>query len=179
MKKFFMVFIIFLLFGYSDNLISHSESTEIKWTEDELRFLDEHKVVKIGIDPKFVPFEFIEKDGSHKGISAEYLKIISEKTGITFEQVKNLTWPEAYDKALNGEIDVLPCIAKTEEREEHFLFSYPYYVFKGVIVINSNNTSIKDINDLENIAVAVQRNSLHHSYLLNYENINLNLYDSV
>lgn len=179
MKKFFMVFIVFILFGYSNNLTSHSESTEIKWTEDELRFLDEHKIVKIGIDPKFVPFEFVEKDGSHKGISAEYLEIISKKTGITFELMQNLTWPEAYDKALNGEIDVLPGISKTEERKKYFLFSDPYYFFKRVIVINSSNKSIKDISDLENMTVSVQRNSSHHSYLLDFENINLSLYDSV
>ena len=92
---------------------------------------------------------------------------------------KGLTWPEAYDMALAGEIDVLPGIGKTNEREEYFLFSEPYYYYKRVIVTRDTETDISGIEDLEGFAVAVQRNSSHHSYLLSYPPINLSLYDSV
>jgi ABC-type amino acid transport substrate-binding protein len=65
------------------------------------------------------------------------------------------------------------------EREECFLFSEPYYYYKRVIVTRETDRSISGIDDLEGFAVAVQRNSSHHSYLLEYPNINLSLYDSV
>ncbi len=151
----------------------------ISWTEDELAFMEEHPVIRLGVDPGFVPFEFIDEDGEYKGIAADYLALISEKTGLQFEVVKSLTWPEAYDMALAGEVDVLPAIGKTEEREEHFLFSEPYYYFKRVIVTRDTDADISGIDDLEGLAVAVQRNSSHHSYLLSYPDINLSLYDSV
>ena len=80
----------------------------ISWTEDELAFMDKHPVIRLGIDPEFVPFEFIDDDGEHKGIAADYLSLISEKTGLHFEVVKGLSWPEAYDMALAGDIDALP-----------------------------------------------------------------------
>ena len=81
--------------------------------------------------------------------------------------------------ALEGDVDVLPAIGKTEEREEHFLFSEPYYYYKRVIVTRDTDTEISGIDDLEGLAAAVQRNSSHHSYLLSYPNINLSLYDTV
>jgi len=148
-------------------------------TEAELAFLQKHPVIHIGVDPKFVPFEFIDENGNYKGITADYLALISERTGLHFEVVKGLTWPEAYDMALKGAIDALSAVGKTSEREEHFLLSEPYYYFKRVIVTRDADTSISSMEDLEGMTVAVQRNSSHHSYLLSYPKINLSLYDSV
>ncbi len=151
----------------------------ITWTEDEIAFINEHPVIRLGVDPAFVPFEFIDKDGKYKGIAADLLQLIGEKTGLRFEVVQGLTWPEAYDMALAGEVDALPAISRTDERELHFLFSEPYYYFKRVIVTRDTDTAISGIEDLEGLTVAVQRNSSHHSYLLYYPKINLSLYDSV
>ena len=154
-------------------------SNSIEWTEDELAFIKDHPVICLGVDPEFVPFEFIDKDGEYKGIAADYLALISEKTGLEFEVIKGLTWPEAYDLALAGEVDALPAIGKTVEREKHFLFSEPYYYYKRVIVTRDTEKIISGIDDLKGYTVAVQRNSSHHSYLLSYQDINLSLYDSV
>lgn len=151
----------------------------INWTEDELAFIKEHPVIRLGVDPGFVPYEFIDENGEYKGIAADYLELIIEKTGLQFEVVKGLTWPEAYDMALSGNIDALPAVGKTAEREEYFLFSEPYYHYKRVIVTRDSDTMISGIEDLQGTAVAVQRNSSHHSYLLSYPDINLSLYDSV
>ena len=151
----------------------------IGWTEDEIAFMEDHPVIRLGVDPGFVPFEFIDENGEYRGIAADYLALISEKTGLQFEIAKGLTWPEVYDMALEGDVDVLPAIGKTEEREEHFLFSEPYYYYKRVIVTRDTDTEISGIDDLEGLVAAVQRNSSHHSYLLSYPNINLSLYDTV
>jgi ABC-type amino acid transport substrate-binding protein len=69
-----------------------------------------HPVIRLGVDPEFVPFEFIDEDGQYKGIAADYLALISKKTGLQFEVVKGLTWPDAYDRALAGDIDAMPAI---------------------------------------------------------------------
>lgn len=151
----------------------------IGWTEEEIAFIEGHPVIRLGVDPGFVPFEFVDEHGQYKGITADYLRLISERTGLQFQIVKGLTWPEAYEMALAGEVDLLPAIGKTEEREEHFLFSEPYYYFQRVIVTRDTDTEISGIDDLEGLTVAVQRNSSHHSYLLSYPDINLSLYDSV
>lgn len=148
-------------------------------SEEEALFIRDNPVIRVGVDPLFVPFEFIDRDDVYKGISADYLALISERTGLNFEIIKGLSWPEAYDKALNGEIKLLPAISKTSDREQHFIFSSPYYYFKRVIVTRDTDTGISDIGDLVKSTVAVQRNSSHHSYLLSFSNINLSLYDSV
>lgn len=150
----------------------------IRWTDSEIAFMENHPVIRVGVDPGFVPFEFIDEDGEYKGIAADYLLLISERTGLQFDIVSGLEWPEVYNLALSGGIDVLPAAARTQDREKHFLFSNPYINFKRVIVTRESDSDISDIGDLAGLTVAVQRNSSHHSYLINYPNINLSLYDS-
>lgn len=43
----------------------------IVWTEDELAFMEEHPVIRLGVDPEFVPFEFIDENGEYRGIAAD------------------------------------------------------------------------------------------------------------
>ena len=151
----------------------------IAWSEDELVFMKEHPVIRLGVDPGFAPFEFFSADGQYSGIAADYLALISDITGLRFEPVRDLSWPRAYDLALGGEIDVLPAVGKTPEREQHFLLSKPYYHFKRVIVTRDTDTWITGMGDLEGRSVAVQRHSSQHSYLQAFPKINLSLYETV
>ncbi len=176
MRKVFLLLII--LISISSILAPCYAAGEIDWTEDEVDFINKHPVITLGVDPGFVPFEFIDIDGGYKGIAADYILLISEKIGIKFEVVKGLTWHDAYNMTLLGEIDVLPAISKTEEREQLFIFTEPYYYSKRVIVTKDTEMDITGIEDLEGLFVAVQRDSSHHSYLLSNPKINLSLYES-
>jgi hypothetical protein len=49
----------------------YASDNKISWTKDELAFMKEHPVIRLGVDPEFVPFEFIDIDGEYKGIAAE------------------------------------------------------------------------------------------------------------
>jgi Signal transduction histidine kinase len=165
------------------NLISISswtaESSNIKLTEEEQAFIKEHPVIHLGIDPEFVPFEFIDSDGQYKGIAADYIQLIKQKTGLNMVLEPKKTWSESYEAAVEKEIDVLPCISKTNEREKYFLFSNPYYNFQRVIVVKNENKEIKGMEDLKNIKVAVQKDSSHQSYLKEFPEIKLSLYSTV
>lgn len=127
----------------------------IQLTQAEKEFIKKHPVINLGVDPKFVPYEFIDSDGEHKGIAADYMDLISQKTGLKFVVSQDLTWTEAYEKAVEKELDVLPCIAKTTQREQHFLFSDAYLTFQRVIFVNENNNDIKSLDDLKGSTVAV------------------------
>lgn len=179
MRKYLTLLLALFSLSFMMIIPSSAADSSIRWTENEIAFMKDHPYIMLGVDPDFVPFEFIDKDGEYKGIAADYLSLISERTGLKFEVVKDLTWPEAYDMALAGEVDALPAVGKTAEREQHFLFSEPYYSFNRVIVTSDTEAGISGMEDLEGLTVAVQRNSSHHSYLLSYPRINLSLYDSV
>lgn len=159
--------------------VCSAQTTEIKFTEKEKQFINQNPVVHLCVDPGFVPYEFIDSDGEYKGIAADYIKILSERTGIQMVVEENLPWSKAYELAVEKKLDVLPCVGKTEQREQYFLFSEPYIDFQRVVVVNKENNTIKNLNDLKQIKVAVQTNSSHHSYLKSFPEIELSLYTSV
>ncbi|OFV70982.1 response regulator [Acetobacterium wieringae] len=169
--------ILIIILGWPS--FCYARDDTISWTPEELAFMEEHPVIRLGVDPKFVPFEFFDKDGTYQGITSDYLEIISEKTGLEMVVTPGLTWTEAYEKALHGEVDMLPAVSKTPAREQYFLFSEPYYYFKRVIVVRDSTQGISSLEDLFGQTVAVQKNSSHHSYLADYPQLNLSLYDSV
>ena len=72
----------------------------IELTPEEEAFLYEHPVIRLGVDPNFVPYEFFDTDGVYKGIAADYIALICEKTGLMMEVKKGLTWTEAYEMAV-------------------------------------------------------------------------------
>ena len=164
----------------TDDAKVDTDTDQIELSSEEKQFIKDHPIIRIGVDPEFIPYEFIDTDGSYNGISADYQKLITERTGLIFEPVKGLTWTEAYELAVEGEIDVLPCVSKTPIREQYFIFSDPYYTFQRAIYLQEETKNISKIEDLFGKTVAVQANSSHHTFLMaNYPSITLSLYNDV
>jgi Bacterial extracellular solute-binding proteins, family 3. len=130
-----LIMLLILIIGFPSFCYARDDS--IDWTAEELAFMEEHPVIRLGVDPMFVPFEFFDNDGTYQGITSDYLEIISEKTGLEMQVIKGLTWTEAYEKALHGEVDMLPAISKTSAREQYFLFQNRIIILNGLLLSES------------------------------------------
>ncbi len=164
------VLLVQLILPYS------ARADENDFTEEELEYIQEHPVVITAVDPMFQPYEFIDSDGNYKGMAADYLKLIEIKTGLTFEIQEGLTWTEAYDLALKGKVDLLPCVGLTIERQDLFKCTEGYFKFQRAIFSLESSESYS-FNDLSEIKVGVQRNSSNYSYLAYETEITPYLYD--
>lgn len=178
-KKTILSAVLTAWFVLQSIILSYANADELNLTSQEKQFIEEHPIIYMAVDPSFFPYEFIDTDGSYKGIAADYLAIISEKTGIEFVVDPKLTWSQAYEKAVRGELDMLASVLKTPTREEYFTFSDSYYYTYRSIFVSNQNEVITAFSDLENTSVAVQKNSSHHTYLLEYPNIKLSFYETV
>ena len=138
---------------------------ELDLTEEEKQWLAEHRRILLGVDPEFVPFEFIDVDGSYRGMCADYVQLIGKRTGIAMDVAPNLSWNEAVERAKIKEIDVLPCVGMTEKRKEFLTYSTPHQTFYRVFVTKEDSEIGNSVDDLDGLRVAVQRNSSHHGFL--------------
>ena len=174
---------VFSVFALLLSPVAHAEEPtqqpKIQLTPEEEAFIRDHPVIHLGVDPTFVPYEFIDTDGQYKGIAADYIALICEKTGLLMEVKKGLTWTEAYEQAVNGTLDALPCVAQTAEREKYFLFSDTYFTFQRAVFVSDDTKDIRSFEDLSGKTVAVQMNSSHHSYMTQFSDIKLSLYPTV
>ncbi|MCP4297153.1 MAG: transporter substrate-binding domain-containing protein [Proteobacteria bacterium] len=152
--------------------------SEIEFTKKEKRWLAEHNSVLLGVDPKFVPFEFIDDDGNYRGMCADYVRSLSERIGIAMDIVPNLTWNEAVEQARIQKVDVLPCVGMTEKRKEFLTYSNPHQTFYRVFVTKEGSDIDNSVDDLQGRQVAVQKNSSHHGFLQDNTNIKPILFDT-
>ena len=161
------------------SILSAHASTSLQFTEEEQQFLAAQHEIRIGIDPKFVPFEFIDDNQAHSGIAADVLSLVSERTGLRFVYDSSLGWTESVQLAREGSIDLLAAVGYTDARAEYLTYLEPYVQFQRAIVVQRLNSSIVGFSDLRGRQVAVQQDSSHEGFLLTYPDISLRRYTTV
>ena len=175
-RRFYLVMIILLwVASFSSTLTAQM----LDLTDDEKDFISSHPFIRIGIDPQFVPFEFIDERGNHMGISSDIVALLEQKTGLTFSFMPGLSWVETIEMAERGELDVLPAVGLTFERSQYLTFLPAYISFQRAIVVRKSNTSINGFEDLSGRQVAVQEHSSHQGFLEDYPNIGMRTYETV
>lgn len=134
-------------------------------TQGENDFLQNHRRIRIGIDPGYPPFEWIDADGRHQGISSDYVQLLEERLGISFQLIPNLTWPRILKGARKREIDVIACVSKTPDRDVFLRFTRPYLAFPIVIITRIRTPFISKIEDLSGKKVSVVNDYAPHESL--------------
>ena len=170
------------LSGLSENAIIEGvrpeNETDFYLTHSERKWLGNHKIIKLGIDPEFAPFEFIDDTGEYNGIAYDYVKILERKLGVEFQVVKGISWKEATERIAQKQLDVLPCVAITPDRRDFMEFSKPYINFQRVIITEESRPFVTGIADIADKRIAVQARSSHESYLVYETDIKPITYES-
>lgn len=115
------------------------------------------KVLKIGTNPDFAPFEFQdEKSKDYAGFDMDLIKAVAKKAGYE-AQINSLAFDGLLPALMAGNIDVaISGMTITKERAEKVLFTDPYYKSGLSIIIKANNNTINSLKDLEGKKIAVQ-----------------------
>jgi len=129
--------------------LCYAETQTIHWTPEETLWIQAHPVIRVGMDPNYPPYSFRDIDSTYSGISKEFMDRISEMTGLRFEVIPNFSWAEILDGASKDQIDLIPNIVRTEEREQWLLFSEPYIESPLVVITQQNNYDIRSPDALK------------------------------
>ncbi len=140
------------------------ETAKLQLSPEEQEWLDRHPLIRVGADQNWPPFEFADEKGLHRGISADYLKLIGRQLGVEFQVQPNI-WKTVLQQAKDRELDMLACAGQTEERKNWFKFSQPYIEIETVIVLPKKIDSVQDIDDLAGKTVALPKNNFVHDQL--------------
>lgn len=130
----------------------------ISLTKTEKMWLKNHPVIRVGIDPKFQPYEYLNEQGEYIGISQDYLDLLSKQLGIEFEIVHHGLWSDVIKATKAKEIDLLTAVSPTPKRLDFLNFTQPFIRYKTAIVTQWDSYQINDLTDLENKTVALVKN---------------------
>jgi PAS domain S-box-containing protein len=127
----------------------------LQLTDEEWAWIYEHKHMRLGVDALYPPFEFVDENGEFSGMASDYVRLISERLGITMEVISGLPWLDVLDGVENREIDVLPSISATAEREPHMNFTRPHIAFPLVIVTREDHPFVSGLENFKGKKVAL------------------------
>ncbi len=149
---------------------------------------DDIKIVRVGIydnQPKI----FTDVDGKPAGFWPDVINYIASQEGWTLEY-KHGTWTECLNMLADNQIDVMPDVAYTEDRNDKYAFSHETVYISWSRVYTRKDVDINSVLDLEGKNVAVLKGSVNvegsdgikeimKSYNINCKYIEVDSYDRV
>ncbi|WP_263556908.1 diguanylate cyclase [Paucibacter sp. B2R-40] len=134
----------------------------LRLSEAELGWLAKSGEAVVGVAEDYLPFDYFDK-GEYKGIAGATLDRIGELIGIRFKVVSG-SFAKMLERAQAGDVHVLN-LAKTEERQQHFLFPRAISTERDIIVGLKSSPPVQDVYGLDGRRVAVIDGFWHEEYL--------------
>jgi PAS domain S-box-containing protein len=155
-RKLLVCFIISLLvaLAYSPSLRA-GDDLQLLLTAEERAWLAEHPKIVVGGEVDWAPFDFVDKSGQHAGITNDYLQVITGELGLEIEIITDPSWDKLLGMMRRKEIDVLPAIYYSSEREQFLNYTAPYARVTEFIYARDDTSWISTIDDLKGKRVAV------------------------
>ncbi|KJV44916.1 histidine kinase [Pantoea sp. BL1] len=132
-----------------------SEGTEmwrlrkpVSFTERERKWIARHRTVKVSINAFYAPFTMTDAAGNFYGVTADILRLISQRTGIDFIPVPAKSLKAMQQQIEQGEALFIGALSHSDERNDNLFFSRPYFKSPFVTVMKegaSENT--EELND--------------------------------
>ncbi|MBF0160358.1 MAG: transporter substrate-binding domain-containing protein, partial [Magnetococcales bacterium] len=138
---------------------------KLQLNAQQQEWLAAHPRVLLGDDFMWPPFVFMDEKGVFSGISAGYIASISEQLGIEVQPVRGLTWAQVLEKVKSGEIDMLPAVVRSKDRDAFLNFTKPFISFPVVIATHQEGLLVTDLAALAERKVGVVKGYITHELL--------------
>ena len=127
----------------------HRSGSAVELSVAERRWLRLHPVIHLLVDKNEPPFSFIDDKGQWQGIVIDYLKLLEERLGVTFQLYHEKVWTEGLSKAYRHEIDAVGMLQKTKERSRYLNFTKPLVSVPAVVLARESDKTIRSPDHLK------------------------------
>ena len=118
-----------------------------------------------GSELDYAPYALVTKDGQPDGFSVDLLKAVCKAMDIDVG-FRVGPWSEIRRALEKGEIDMLPLVSYSKERDRVFDFSVTHTVANGIIFKRIGSPDIKQTSDLRGKPLIVMRADAAHDWLV-------------
>lgn len=121
-----------------------SQVTPTSWlTAAERDYLKARGVLKVCVDPAWMPYERINDAGQHEGIAADYIQLLASRLETPIVLHPTANWTESLQAIQARQCDLLSMARELPERKRYLDFTRPYMTFP-VVVATSNDQMFID-----------------------------------
>ena len=146
----------------------------LSFSPSETAYLKTKNHISMCIDPSWMPYEGINEQGQHEGISADYIALLAERIGTPIRLNPTRSWKETLKSAQDRSCDIISMARATEERKAFLNFTDPYVSFPYVIASLFQQNYLSSLEDNLDKTYAVVEGYAINGYLKNrYPNIKI------
>lgn len=120
-------------------------------TEEEIKWLANHKVISVGVKHSWKPIEFVSEKKRFRGITMDYLNILEPILGVRFKKLD-------IDDMPSENVDILSSVSNPKSLDNtKYLLTNPILTFRHAIYVHKDTHDIREMQDLYGKKVAVFR----------------------
>ncbi|WP_454254350.1 bifunctional diguanylate cyclase/phosphodiesterase [Pseudomonas sp. Marseille-Q8238] len=142
-----------------------TSAAALELTPEEQAWLKQHPTIRLGVDATWPPFEFLDEQGRHQGLAADYVALIEKRLHVHLQHNAAEDWGHVLEQAKTGQLDLLPGVMATPQRQETLAFTRPYLDFPIVILSHTGGPQPRNLDDLYGLKVAVVEDYAPHELL--------------
>jgi len=132
-----------LIFEYKND-----KEYKLNFTNEEKTYIYNNRKINMCIDPDWMPYEKIQKNGQYIGMTSDFIPLISERIGIPIKLVLTKSWAESIEFAKQRKCDIFSLAMPTESRLKYMNFTEPYVSFPLVIATKIDRLFINNPESL-------------------------------
>lgn len=127
---------------------------------DEAAWIAAHPLVKMCVDPDWVPFERIDEQGRHQGIAADLVQLVAQRVGLRIEVLPTRDWNESLRASQAGRCRILSFVNQTPARDAWLIFTEPIFLDSNVFITREEHRFIADPRNLSDESIALPRGTM-------------------
>ncbi len=121
------------------------------------QWLKDHHVIRVGVMANWPPMEFVDADGSFKGVTQDILTKLNQRLGVELTAVPYTDWLQLVDDFLANKLDMVANMADTEERKQQADFSLNFWPSQWAVLSLGQTAAISSMRALSGSTVAVEK----------------------
>ena len=155
---------LILLIGLAALLSSSRPADAQTLTPAEKAYLAQKGTIVFISQSLYPPFEFVDTDGEHTGMSIELARWMSTELGFK-TRFTDAAFNDAQEAILSGRADVLTSLFYSPKRDADFDFTHTVFKVPAYIFVAADRPDIRELRDLDGKTIAMQRGDYAQEFL--------------
>ncbi|MBH1930370.1 transporter substrate-binding domain-containing protein [Serratia rubidaea] len=119
----------------------------------ERRWLEQHRELRVVINPLYAPFTMFDDNGVFHGISADILRVIHLRTGLNFVPVESDTVTDMFSLVQHKQGDLIAAMSYSSARDDRLMFTRPYVQPPFVLVVKNRLGAPANLSAVKTLAI--------------------------
>ena len=137
----------------------------LQFTETEQRWLQKHPRLTVAVNDGLPPVSFFDGQGEFRGIGAEVLAKVSQRTGLKFDVVRSSSMEKLVDQLRSGSADLIVAFTPSTAREGELRFTRPYLTSPFVLITQDRPDQPQSLEGMVGKRLAMRRGNALQDYI--------------